>query len=510
MFTVEDVNSVLLTDKVNDFHSVNTSLRGGLDYVLLDFVKVRKTVNGFSFTVDNSLWSGGFYLTDTAGEYIPLTSSDYSYSDGVLSVVTDETDVILVLYCSSFYTVFSLQYLDCRLDSLISVVNEINLTVDDFTSLNGTAITDSDISVSDGVVTCRSNTFYKGIVELDDVAMINASTDSLIAGSPSQTVTLLSSEDISGVTVEYGNVSEFVEFTNGTGSFTADLSEHLTTDDFLFRAILNGIVFDLGVPVAIITVNSQSSLRSALASKIKIISFASDKLNSSVTVFEVDYDVTLLCNHHAINGVFRIHEGVNFVLDDYYHTGYGFPIEFDVGENVNLTLKNCTLLNGFGRDYCVIFANEDVDNNNSTILIDNCRFDICDAPVIIFDGELIVRDSVFEYPNITSRTTVFEPSFIHMSNGDLTIHNTQFKTMNPDSSAKNLSGYNLASLLLSEDTTFNGVNATELSKGNPSLTQYGITSTVNVNYTNGDETVHLTDGFYVAVEDKKIKNIKED
>lgn len=90
------------------------------------------------------------------------------------------------------------------------------------------------------------------------------------------------------------------------------------------------------------------------------------------------------------------------------------------------------------------------------------------------------------------------------------MHNTVFKTMNMDGSAKSMGGYNLACILLGEDTTFNGVNATELSKGNPSLNQAGITSTMNVNYQNGGETVHLTDGFYIAVEDKKIKNIKED
>ena len=511
MFTVEDVNSVLLCDRVNDFHSVNTSLRGGLDYVLLDFVKVRRTVNGFSFTVDNSLWSGGFYLTTVSGEYIPLTSSDYSYSDGVLSVTVDETDVVLVLYCSSFYTVFSLQYLDCRLDSLMSVVNEINLTVDDFTSLNGTAITDSDISVSDSVVTCRSNTFYKGIVELDDVATIIVDTDSLIAGSPSQTVTLLSSEDISGVTVKYDNVSEFVEFTDNTGSFQVDLSEHLTTDDFVFKALFKGIVFNLSAPVSILTVNSSSALKQALSLKIGIIE-VNHYIESDDNVYEIDYDLTLICNGQEISDKFKIKEGVTFVVDEIYR-GVD-PLEFEVGENTNVTFKNCTFLEPYppiGRS--IIFANEDLTNTNSKILIDNCTFVKCEFPVIFFDGELEIKDSIFQLPLLTEDTNVFEPCFIHMTAGELTIHNTLFQTMNtvpPNPRPINLGGYNLACILFGEDTTFNGVNATEISKGAPSLTQYGITSEMNVYYDNGGETVHLTDGFYVAVEDKKIKNIKED
>lgn len=494
MFTVEDVNSVLLTDNVNDFHSVNTSLRAGLDYVLLDFVKVRKTVNGFSFTVENSLWSGGFYLTTTTGEYISLSSEDYSYSEGVLSVVTDETDVVLVLYCSSFYTVFSLQYLDCRLDNLFSVVNEINLTVDDFTSLNGTAITDSDISVSDSVVTCRSNAFYKGIVELSDVAMISVDTDTLIAGSPSQTIELVSSEDISGVTVKYDNVSEFVEFTDNTGSFQVDLSEHLTTDDFKFKVVLNGIVFNLSAPVSILNINSVASFNQAITSKIRIINLSRSIVGDNSC--EIDYDLTITGENVGLSGVFEIKEGVNLLIDSVR------DFNLDVGENTNITLKNSQPAS--------IFANEDLDNTNSKILMDNCIVSWGIAPIILFDGELEIINSTFQYPAITSGTSILEPCFIHLTAGEITIHDTQFKTMNQNGSAKNLSGYNLASLLLSEDTIFNGVNATEVSKGNPSLTQYGITSQMNVNYQNGDETVHLTDGFYVAVEDKKIKNIKED
>ena len=515
MFTVEDVNSVLLNDKVNDFHSINTSLRGGLDYVLLDFVKVRKTNSGFDFTVENSLWSGGFYLTDVSGEYIPLTSSDYSYSNGVLSVDIDETDVVLVLYCSSFFTTFSLQYLDCLLNSLMSVVNEVNVTTDDFTSLNGTAILDSDISVSGEVVTCRSNTFYKGIVELNDVAMINASTDTLIAGSPSQTITLTSSEDIAGVTVQYGNVSEFVEFTNGTGSFTADLSEHLTTDDFLFRAILNGIVFDLNIPVTILTVSNSTELQQALTSKIKIINVSGEQTYGNPT-FEIDYDVTIRCTSggtRGIGGTYKIKDGVTFTLNNYLKTLTTYVV-FDVGENTNITFTNCSFNHNYG-ELSIIFSNEDLENTNSKILLDNCRFYQCDAPVIFFDGELEIRNSTFQYPIISSRTPIFEPCFIHLTGGKLTMYNTEFITgtynvIPPNLRPIDLEGYNLACILLGEDTTFNGINATALSKGNPSLTQYGITSQMNVNYQNGDETVHLTDGFYVAVEDKKIKNIKED
>ena len=504
---MEDVNSVLINDRVNDFHSLDTSLRSGLDSVLLDFVRVRKTVSGFSFDVDNSLWTGGFYLTTAAGEYISLTSSDYSYSDGVLSVDTSESDVVLVLYCSSFYSVFSLQYLNCCLESLFSVVNNVSVTTDDFISLNGTPITSSDITVVDTMVTCRNNTFYKDIVELEGIPVISVTGDALIAGSPVQPVTLESSEDITGVTVEYEGVSEFVEFTEGVGVFNVDLSEHLTTDNFNFRVVFKGIVFELTAPVSIIEVNTSQRLKQALASKIRIIRITSYTPMGYPT-FDIDYDVTILCRGGSMPGTYKIHDGVTFTLDNHYYSASRYRL-FEVGENTNITFTNCRFNLNYG-DLSIIFANEDLSNTNSKIVLDNCSFNRCDAPVIFFDGELEIRNSRFEYPIIASRTGIFEPCFIHLTGGKLTMHNTVFKTMNNDGSAKSMGGYNLACILLGEDTTFNGVNATELSKGNPSLNQAGITSTMNVNYQNGDETVHLTDGFYIAVEDKKIKNIKED
>lgn len=509
MFTVEDVNSVLLVDRCNGYHCIDTSLRGSLDYVLLDFVKVKKTGTGFSFSVDNSLWCGGFYLTTTAGEYISLSSGDYSYSGGLLSVTTNETDVVLVLYCSSFYDLFSVQYLNCRLESLSSVVDLVSVTVDDFSSLDGTPISSGDISVSDSVVTCRNNSFYKDIVVLPELPVITVGSDGLVAGSPVQTVELVSSEDINGVTVEYGNVKEYVEFTESEGSFNVDLREHLTATPFNFRVLFKGIVFELSVPVSIIEVTSPNSLKQAIDSKIRIIRMIRDfQAGDSVLVYEIDYDLTLLSNNYRCFGVFKIKEGVTFVADNLTFKDRDY--NFDIGENTNVTFKNCQFRTGRSNE-TIIFANEDLEDTNSKILIDSCRFYDCDAPAILFDGELEIRDSLFLIPRIPENTSIMEPCFIHMTAGKLTIHNTRFDTATDTiERVISLEGYNLATILLGEDTTLNGTPALEVTKGNPSLQQYGITSTMNVNYQNGGETVHLTDGFYIAVEDKKIKNIKED
>ena len=511
MFTVEDVNSVLLNERVNGYYELDTGLISTASYSFCtyDFIKVSKSGNNWSFTVDSELWTGGFYIKKSNGDYVSLSSNDYSYSNGVLSISTSLSKFVLVLYLSSFYSSFSLQYLNCRLDSLYSVIDTVSVGTDDFTSLNGSAISSGDISVSDTVVTCRSNTFYKDIVELNDIPLISvANESSLIAGSPTQTVLLSSSEDITGVTVQYGNVTKYVEFEDDTGSFDVDLSEHLTTTPFVFKCTVNGIVFNLTVPVEIIGVNNVSKLQQALASKIGIIRFTAESSSlAPLPVFDIDYDTRILCDNYYINGIYQISDGVNFVLENYYQDGD--TLQFDIGENVNVTFTNCSFGN-INRTY-LILANEDIENTNSKILIDNCILEGGRAPLILFDGELNIRDSTFGYTLISSgNTSIFEPYFIHMTGGELTITNTEFKTMLINGNAQSLSGYNLASILLSEDTSFNGVPATELDRGHPSLNKYGITSEVNVNYANGDETLQLTDGFYIAVEDKKIKNIEEE
>ena len=506
MFTVEDVNSVLLSDRCNGYHCIDTSLRGSLDYVLLDFVKVKKTLNGFEFSVDNSLWCGGFYLTTTAGEYISLGSGDYSYSGGLLSVTTNETDVVLVLYCSSFYDLFSVQYLNCRLESLSSVVDLVSVTVDDFSSLDGVPVSSGDISVSGSVVTCRNNTFYKDIVELPELPVITVGSDGLVAGSPVQTVELVSSEDINGVTVEYGNVKEYVEFSEGSGSFRVDLREHLTATPFNFRVLFKGIVFELSVPVSILEVNSSDSFTRALASKIGIIKLTDSIGEAYYPVYEIDYNLTLLGgNNYIADCYMKIKEGTTVVFNYIDLRG---EMEFDVGENTDVTFKDCYFYTE-SITSSIIFSNEDLEDTNSKILIDNCTFDNFDPPVIFFDGELEIINSTFLNPSFNERISIMEPCFIHMAAGKLTIHNTEFRE-HYNGNALRLKGYQLANILLGEDTTFNGTPALEVTKGNPSLQQYGITSTMNVNYQNGGETVHLTDGFYIAVEDKKIKNIKED
>ena len=522
MFTVEDVNSVVLEDKVNGYHVVDTSLRGSRGVVVVDFVKVRKVSGGFSFEVVSSLWTGGFYLTKLNGDYISLSSNDYSFTGGVLSVTTGESDVVLVLYLSSFYSSFNLQYLNCRLESLCSVVDAVSVGTDDFSSLNGTVISSGDISVSGGVVTCRSNTFYKGIRELMDIPKIEIETAAyptdLFAGGKHQMITLyhlIEGEDSLDILVTYKQEEYPLHFDeeHELVSFYVDLRDHLTNTPITLKVTGDEWEYYLKVPVRYYGTDPTDSISTALAQEIPIISPQLEWGITSLTT--IDYNVTFKDGYLLFggNGRFLVKPDCKITIDNMslmFDSDCNYPF-FILDENTETNIQNTrfgdvtgynpNIHNGF------IMANEDITNLNSTLNITGCTFRRCEAPNIVFDGTLNITDTTFTCTT-GGNGNVMEPAFIHLVNGEANIEDTSFAYYGGEGVV--VEGYNICNLLLGEDTRFNKIPSEEVSKNKPSLNQYGITSEINTDYQNGEDTIHLTDGFYVAVEDKKIKNIKED
>ena len=102
--TIEDANTGNL-NIINEFYCLDTSLLGESDFTnkRYDFIKISKTSNSYVLEVDNSLWTGGFYVTDSTGEYIDVTGS-YSYdsTNNVLEITLSESDIHIYLYLCSF------------------------------------------------------------------------------------------------------------------------------------------------------------------------------------------------------------------------------------------------------------------------------------------------------------------------------------------------------------------------------------------------------------------------
>ena len=103
MITVEDYNSFLAKYGIHhQYHHIDTSLGGTEDYaeVMIDFCTVSKSASGnnisFTFVIDNTAWTGGYYFLDSEGEYI---DSDATSSSGNTLTFTYTSDVTLVLHC---------------------------------------------------------------------------------------------------------------------------------------------------------------------------------------------------------------------------------------------------------------------------------------------------------------------------------------------------------------------------------------------------------------------------
>ena len=102
LLTVEDVNTVNL-NHINEFYELDTSKISEQEFnnVLYDFCIVSHEIQGnnhiFTFEIHNDLWRGGYYFTKSDGSYLDVNGN---YSNNVLTLITSENSVKLVLYLS--------------------------------------------------------------------------------------------------------------------------------------------------------------------------------------------------------------------------------------------------------------------------------------------------------------------------------------------------------------------------------------------------------------------------
>ena len=112
MITVEDVNSTIFRDGMNSYiHEIDTSkISDSADYsdVQYDFVKVSRstsviggdTTYNYTFEIQNSDWTGVYYLRRPDGTYI-YNNGSYNSETSKLTYVSGHASVKLYLYCSS-------------------------------------------------------------------------------------------------------------------------------------------------------------------------------------------------------------------------------------------------------------------------------------------------------------------------------------------------------------------------------------------------------------------------
>jgi len=142
--TVEDINSILLNyDKANTLYTFDSSLITSNGTYTYDFLEVTKNGTTWTIKVQNTLWTGGYYVTNTNGE---VQSTTGTYSNNTLTITLNSGDKI-IFYLSSYkgddFQCETMEYLT-NLTDISSDYDDDGITVTyDITETDGTPIADS-------------------------------------------------------------------------------------------------------------------------------------------------------------------------------------------------------------------------------------------------------------------------------------------------------------------------------------------------------------------------------
>ena len=179
MLTVEDANSILehFGKAVLDYYSLDTRLLSGGDLFAYDFITIVQGDDLLSFTIDNRLWTGGYYIND-------CNISNYTVtSDGNTLIVSGQglSYVVLTLELSSDFlfdgTTFELEYNPVHFPFIKPFYEEKDFTVG-LVDKENNPVSNVDVrdKINDTVVTTDS----EGLINLTAGVAGNGLLDYLI------------------------------------------------------------------------------------------------------------------------------------------------------------------------------------------------------------------------------------------------------------------------------------------------------------------------------------------
>ena len=166
MLTVEDANSVLehFGKAVLDYYTLDTRLLSNVNWFAYDFITILKDTDNISFTVDNKLWTGGYYINDCNINNYTVDSSDTSL---IISGVGLEYVVITFELSSDFLfddTIFELNYNPVHFPFIKPFYEEKNFTVGLIDKNNNPV---SNINIKDKINDTVLTTDNEGLINLN-------------------------------------------------------------------------------------------------------------------------------------------------------------------------------------------------------------------------------------------------------------------------------------------------------------------------------------------------------
>ena len=490
--TLDDINSAFLKyGAVNSFYECDTSnLKGLYADVNYDFIKITHTNTGFTFKIENSLWTGGYYFLNSNGEYI---NSNASYNDGVITLNTNEPNVTLVLYLTSLYTTFEFTRLTWRPVELgtyyntNSTISDIHEEVIDFANTlspgDTFTATNPDTGKSETLkIITENNKLYlttdtknpelTGIIKVNKLyysrflktstAEITPSTNNLILGKQNKIYfnfahpELISNLNITG-TITYNNIVIDLEKESGNYYANIDLRNIYDIDHVTVTLKINQIQsiseaeyrfrFNCNYPKA---TTGQQLIQYLADETVGYIQIDNNiTLSAIIGGIHITRDITIIGNPNSeippvitMKGYFNVDENVTatfkrlkFIADN---TSMGNCFIQEINSTLNLTdcrfehfiAKNTDLVGS------IVYCKTDFDNitieDDFNTHIKGCYFKN-NSSCIFHGGELLVEDSKFLHNDLNYVTgnglnnwKNLNSSFLYQVDGDAVIRNSTF------------------------------------------------------------------------------------
>lgn len=468
--TVEDINSILAKyGDVSTLHSINTSLiDGDIVDVMYDFCIINRTENNgqytFTFDVSNILWCGGYYFTDTDGQYLEL---DGTINGNVITVTTNKQDLILVVYLTNLYTTFQFERLTWKSSDLKNLsqfyhhIESEKFTItmlDNSTPAGNVLFTCGELSematIQDGqarYVLESDNTLFEDVVKVTydgcsyyirpvwvkDVAPVMIE-DVLIASKVNHVDLVIPDDfEVTSGEVTYNNTVISVE--DLTAGFDLDLTDKLDNKPVAFKLVVDETTdimkheYMFSVPCIFNQVDNYEDLYIELNSPggCRVLELYGDI--TFTNDIRITHDVKLIGNDYQFNldeHSLILNEGVNLKIDN---------VKFNIGDpaiiqelNSKLDATNCKFTGCKATNYnnlgSAILCNIDLDSMNVDddfiTNLNSCTF-TNNHSCILHGGTLFVNNCTYLNTN-TIYTDKNNCAFLHQTDGEAIIQNSIF------------------------------------------------------------------------------------
>ena len=507
LFTLEDANGVVFRDGTHSLvFEVDTSListTSDFTNVLYDFVKVSRSTyysaKTFSFEIANSLWGGYFYVLDLDRNY--YTPSTYHLEDNVLSIETDEDNIILGLIIDPFHTG---TVETPQIASLISDDLGIDLKLDElgwhwftYTNLVTGEEIPTDINITNFGSFTDAHLENSGLARLVKTSFLFNCTQTLKTGKIN--------------TIQLGADTRYKPGGARIGSYTPSITVtyNKETIPVYYDSDIEDYVFDLDLS----NVTTPQTIHFTVQveeNKVLEPSNTRVKLNCTYETITTFNDLIIQCgaggaNEITLNGDITfttdltVKHNITIIGADNTLEMDGHKIKLDEGvsfkatntlfneadtciiqaQNTTVELDSCTFTNCTSTDYeglggC-IFCDVTIDSltvpDDFTTTLTGCTFTNNNTP-IFHGGTLTIKDCLFTNNSLTYLDED-SPAFLYQTDGDAYISGSRFKVNPPETLCSNqkTAGFGQCVFTLGENATLNGQTHKQLLDNTPNLTE---------------------------------------